>query len=392
MRQTFHFVLIALLNAPWIGAAHAWVAAGSCTAPCSLRKVNSSELPDLPPEGDVASLTLAVRRQLDQCAKQDEQETFVFGERTVTRKEWCLKLGNALLQLAVEEKTMARVWERARTEFEWYQSVGDDGRGSVLFTGYHFPSLPARTTPDARFKYPLYRQPNDLVRVMENGQLVWRRKTADQQYVPYFTRAEIDGGGALAGQGLEVGYVADPLDAAIFQIEGAGALLFPGPQGTERRVILNYAAQNGHPYVGIAQILRDQGVASEFLTVPGMRRYFATNPEALTPVLNQNPSYVFFREGLEGPYGKEVLLTPGHSIAIDPSAFPYGALTFFKAQRPTQDGSAFVDFSRLALTQDTGGAIRGPGRVDIYWGEDAYAETASGLMSSRGTLFLAVPR
>jgi membrane-bound lytic murein transglycosylase A len=157
---------------------------------------------------------------------------------------------------------------------------------------------------------------------------------------------------------------------------------------------VNYAASNGHPWVSIAKILRSEGVPEEYLTIPGVRKYFDLYPDRMMPTLIQNPSYVYFQFDGDGPYGSDsVLLSPRHSVAIDTRVFPQGAVTMFSTQRPDMKGDEFEgwkDFTTLAVTQDTGGAIVGPGHVDIYWGDDDYAEQASGRMQQNGTLYMAV--
>jgi membrane-bound lytic murein transglycosylase A len=166
------------------------------------------------------------------------------------------------------------------------------------------------------------------------------------------------------------------------------------PDGTVERKFINYAASNGHPWVSLTQILREDGVPEESLSLQGIRRYFAAHPEKELPELAKNPSYVYFQFAANGPFGNDLVqLSPRHSIAIDPQVFPQGLVTFFQTQRPEFSGDDFShwrDFSTFAVTQDTGGAITGPGRVDFYLGDDDYAELASNKMHSLGTLFMAI--
>jgi membrane-bound lytic murein transglycosylase A len=355
------------------------------------RKVSPSDLPMVPMEGDLENLKTALKRQVAQCESQNGEHKYVFGNRRVTRREWCISTGTAFLKLADSSQDVASLYAKARTEFEWYRSIGGNGQGEVLFTGYYFPSLAGSLAQSAPFNVPFYMKPADLVQVVEGGKKVWRRKNVDGSFSTYHDRRTIDEGKALAGKGLELAWVSDAYDAAIFQVQGAGAVMLPDG----RRMILNYAAQNGHPYVSMRRILKEKGVAEEYLSMPGMKRYFKEHPEELKPTLMKNPSYVFFKVDDDGPYGTEVVLSPGHSIAVDNKIYPMGAMALYKTTRPISSGEgvgAWKEFSRFAVTQDVGGAIQGPGRIDIYWGEGDYAEFAAGHMNQPGELYFAVVR
>jgi membrane-bound lytic murein transglycosylase A len=369
-------------------------AASANAAPTQvLREVSANELPTLLPDGDLETLRVALRRQLRSCERDNarrSQTTIQFGSRSVTRREWCLGTGRAFLKLAEESADFASLYAKARNQFKWYQSAGATGAGDVRFTGYYFPVLEASRTPTERFKFPFYRLPSDLVQVTIDGKSVWRRKNPDGTFSMYWDRAAIDGRGALRGKGLEIGYVESAYEAFVMDVQGAGALIFTKPDGSKERVILNYSGQNGHPYVGIGSVLKQRGVPGEYLSMPGMKRYFRENPDQLESVLYSNPSYVFFKESKEGPLGTEVVLSPGHSIAIDRKLHPMGAVALLQTTRPEgQDHivDRWLRFSRLAVTQDVGGAIRGPGRVDFYWGEGTYAEFAGGHMNQQGVLY-----
>ncbi|MCM2279044.1 MAG: MltA domain-containing protein [Oligoflexia bacterium] len=367
------------------------------------RKVDPSALPEIGVEGDLESFKTALRRQSAKCATQDPEARFRFGDRVVTRRKWCTETSSEFLRLAESATSFADLTKAARTRFEWYQSEGRDGKGDVMFTGYHSPVLEAVLPSDRallsqaereQYTVPLYGRPAELVQVTIDGRKVWRKRNPDGSLSSFFTREEIDQGNALQGRGLELAYTRDWFDAFILQMEGSGVLMLQRPDGSRERRFFNYAAQNGHFYVSITQYLREQGVPEESLSIPGIRAYFQANPEKMMPTLSKNPSYVFFQFGDNGPYGVDsVLLSPRHSVAIDLSIFPLQAVMLFQTERPEMNGAevaGWKKFTSLAVTQDTGGAIKGPGRVDVYWGEDAYAEQASGRMHHSGSLFLAV--
>ncbi len=357
-------------------------------------KVPASALPEISTEGNLELFKTALERQIARCKEQDLNAKFRFGDRVVTRRKWCVETNQRFLELARNAQDFPELMRRARTQFEWYQTEGRDGKGEVLFTGYNSPTLHGSFTPTAEFAAPLYTKPADLVQTVENGKTVWRRKNPDGSYSKHFTRKEIDIDGALKGKGLELAYSTDFFSISKLQTEGSGIFMLHRPDGSVERKFINYAASNGHPWVSLTQILRADGVPEESLSLQGIRRYFAANPEKMMPALAKNPSYVYFQFAENGPFGCDsVQLSPRHSIAIDLQIFPQGAVTLLQTQRPEfkgEDFSSWKDFSTLAVTQDTGGAIVGSGRVDYYLGDDDYAELASNKMHSLGTLFMAL--
>lgn len=202
----------------------------------------------------------------------------------------------------------------------------------------------------------------------------------------------------LANRKLEIAYVKDAFVSSIFQVQGAGAVQVSQADGTKKRLFLNYAAQNGYKYKSIRGILEKRGVGEEYRTIPGIKRYFAEHPELMMEILNENPSYVFFSEGTEGPYGAtSTVMSAGHTIAVDPKFNPLSGIALVKTDKPvftgdSEDPSSWTPFLRLAIANDIGGAIRGAGRVDFFWGEDRYAELAAGHMNQTGDLYFAVPK
>jgi membrane-bound lytic murein transglycosylase A len=381
-----------------INTAVAQTEAIQATSP--FHRIAASALPDIGTEGSLENFKLALQRQIDRCKTQDLNQKFHFGDRVVTRKQWCVETNQKFLELAQGATDFEDLVRKARDQFEWYQSEGRNGKGEVMFTGYNCPTLQASDTPSEEYAAPLFRKPDDLVQTVENGHTVWRKKNADGSYSMHYSRKEVDMDGALKGKGLELAYTTDYFSVSDLQTEGSGVLMLHHQNGATERRFINYSASNGFQWIGIAQILRQQGVPEEYLSVPGMRRYFSEHPEQMMPTLVQNPSYVYFKIEDNGPYGSDsVLLSPRHSLAIDLRVFPQGAVALFQTQRPeirrlpgTQglDVASWKDFTTLAVTQDTGGAIVGPGRVDIYWGDDEYAEQASGRLKQLGTLYLAL--
>lgn len=238
-----------------------------------------------------------------------------------------------------------------------------------LLTGYYEPELRGADRPAGPYRTPLRALPP-------------RDPTA-----PLPDRGAIEAG-ALDGLGLELVWVDDPVDAFFLQIQGSGRVRLAGG-GVLR---LGFAGKNGHPYRSIGRVLIERGeIAREAMSMQAIRAWLAAAPaEARSALLRENPAYVFFRilEGLgdeEGPIGTlGVPLTPGRSIAVDPAHIPLGALVWID----TRDPVTGAPIRRLTLAQDTGGAIRGPARGDLFFGWGAAAEQRAGLMQDREARFV----
>lgn len=269
-------------------------------------------------------------------------------------------------------------------------SNGADG----LFTGYYEPELYGSLTPTTQFATPLYRKPDDMVTVplgpfrsdLDGESIVGR--VDGNQFVPYFSRQEIDQG-VLAGRGLELLWVDDPVDAFFLQIQGSGIVYLP--DGTATRV--GFAGKNGRAYVAIGKVLAEWGeIPLEEVSLDTIRNWLATHPDRAASVMSQNPSYVFFQriEG-EGPIGAQgTVLTPGRSLAVDTRLLPLGVPLFVDTIWPSGVDQG-LPMRRLMIAQDTGGAIRGPVRGDVYWGSGDIAAQYAGNMKAPGRYYLLLP-
>ena len=264
--------------------------------------------------------------------------------------------------------------------------------GRSLFTGYYEPEVAGSRRRGGVYQTPLYRRPANLVQAPTGpdplGERVRQRANGDAAPLP--ARAEIVRG-ALHGKGLELVWLADPVDAFFLQIQGSGRVELPG--GGVMRV--GYAGTNGHSYVAIGRELVDRGLMElEQVTMQSIRAWLKAHPGQAEEIMNANPSYVFFREisdvpaelGAIGSLG--VPLTPGRSLAVDREYIGLGMPVFVATSDPV-DASPL---QRLFMAQDTGGAIKGPVRADIFfgWGPDA-AERA-GLMKGDGSAWVLLPR
>ena len=295
--------------------------------------------------------------------------------------------------LAERLPAAAPVREFFETGFVPYRVANADGGVLGLATGYYEPLLRGSRSKEGLYRYPLYAAPADLLIVdlaeinPELKHLRLRGRLEGRRVVPYYPRAEIERGlPALAGR--ELLWVDDAVDLFFLQIQGSGRVQLPSGE----LVRVGYADQNGQPYKSIGRYLVEQGeVKLEQASMHGIKAWGASNPAKLEALLNQNPSYVFFRELPQtggGPLGAlGVALTPERSIAVDPRYIPLGAPVFLATTWP---GSAQA-LQRLVLAQDTGGAIRGAVRADYFWGFGEAAGAQAGRMRQSARMWVLLP-
>ncbi|HEX9842531.1 MAG TPA: MltA domain-containing protein, partial [bacterium] len=284
--------------------------------------------------------------------------------------------------------------QRIEERFLVFESIREDSPN--LFTGYYEPELEASETPTESLDTPIYALPQDMVKVrldrfggsLPAVTLVGR--VVDGELVPYYTRREIQGAGALTERAEPIAYV-NAVDLFFLQIQGSGVLRFPDG----RRVKVGYAASNGHPYRSIGALLvRQEALPLEEVSLQSIRAWLSRNPEQRERILFANPSYVFFHIRDEGPLGNlRVELTPGRSLAADQRLLPAGSLAYVMTDAPLPDApGATRAVRRFMLVQDTGGAIRGHGRGDLFWGAGPDAEWIAGHQKHAGRLLLLVAR
>jgi len=273
-------------------------------------------------------------------------------------------------------------------------SAGDEAEG--LFTGYFEPEIAASRTRSAGYTIPLYRRPGDLVSVdlgKFRDDLAGRRiagRVVDGRLEPYATRGEI-ANGALASRGLELLWADDPVSVFMLQIQGSGRARLP--DGETLR--LGFAGHNGHAYTSLGKLMVARGLlAPEEVSAPAIAAWLRAHPEDGAELMRENAAYVFFRilDG-EGPIGSQgVALTPGRSLAVDESAIPLGAPVWLATGRPDPETpERAVPLKRLMIAQDTGSAIDGVVRGDVFWGAGETAERIAGHMAHRGRYWLLLP-
>ena len=286
---------------------------------------------------------------------------------------------DALWELAQNPDAATRESELHR-RFNAYESVGYNGEGILLYTGYFSPQFTASRTRQGPFQFPLYQRPDDLRSDPATGQILGREHPRTGAIGPYPARAEIEGGALLAGQ--ELVWLPSRLDAFTIEVNGSAKLNLT--DGSE--MLVGYAGTNGREYTSIGRRLVADGVLDKnTVSMPTIRKHFRERPDRLDHYIRQNDRFVFFREyaGSDWPAGSlGFRVQDGRSLATDKKIFPRGGVVL--ASTELADGSTF---RRLMLDQDTGGAIRAPGRADLYFGIGDAAERKAGSQAAEGRLF-----
>ncbi|MBI2752851.1 MAG: MltA domain-containing protein [Betaproteobacteria bacterium] len=287
------------------------------------------------------------------------------------------------------------------SEFSAYSIVAPDGSSEGLVTGYYEPILAGSLTRTDTYRFPVYGVPDDLI-VVDLAALYpdlrtfrLRGRIDGRRLVPYWSRAEIEqrfrapGESASSGQGAPVlAWVGDPVELFFLQIQGSGQIRLESGE----QIRLAYADQNGHPYRSVGRHLIERGeLRLEQTSMQGIKAWALANPDRLHEALNFNSSYVFFRvlDSTDGPIGAlGVPLTPGYSIAVDPTFVPLGAPVYLAIADPL----SARPIERLTMAQDTGGAIRGAVRADFFWGTGDEAGALAGRTRQQGRMWLLWPR
>ncbi len=276
--------------------------------------------------------------------------------------------------------------------------VTNHGESAGLFTGYYEPELAGARKKRAPFVHPVYLAPRDQ-QVLDLGD--FKRELAGRKitglvrggaFRPYWDRSEIEAG-ALAGRGLEMLWVEDPVALFFLQIQGSGRVVLP--DGSLVRI--GYAGQNGHDYTAIGKVLIERGeLTREEVSLQTIRHWLRGHPDEANEIMDANRSYVFFRVLPGAPVGAAgVELTPGRSLAVDTRFLPFGLPLWIDATLPVTPELGRLEeapLRRLVIPQDRGGAIKGPVRGDLFWGAGAEAEAIAGRMKQPGRLWLLWPK
>ena len=352
----------------------------------ALRPVPSGQTPDLAAawRDRSAELTDAVDRSIAWYGYPSSARRFPYrtsiGEITHDEALASLKRFRALI---VECRSADEFKRRVLSEFQVYESVGWNGRGTVLFTGYYTPDFEASLQPTERFRYPIYARPADLVTHPVDGLPIGQRRP-DGSIGAYPTRKEIEMSNMLAGG--ELAWMECPLDAYVVHVNGSTRLLLPNGDS----VFVGYAGKTDRPYRGLGgEAVREGHIEPDQLSLSALYRLHERDPETVQELIHRNENFVFFQEydGANWPAGSlGFKVTSKRSLATDKAVYPPGAVCLVKTEGVDVSGSR-IPFLQFMLDQDTGGAIQAPGRADIYMGEGDDAETLAGGQYAEGQLY-----
>ncbi|MBT3510866.1 MAG: hypothetical protein HN472_15125 [Nitrospina sp.] len=353
---------------------------------------------------DLGSLEKAIENQLEAMFEQEPTTPVRLGTFTLTRSRLVETL-EAFLKILKQDLTPEEFNKEVTEKFFLYRvGKGKKGGQKMLFPGYYRPVIQASPERTSLYRYPIYKMPErgfQQVEYKTGIQLVGthtgieqvRKRDVDKKWRK-LTREEIDRKGALQGQGLEVGWLKDDLERFFLHIQGSGVLEFP--DGSRQGV--GYQGSNQYSYTGIGKLMiRDGVIKTSQGSMQGIKKYFLNNPQDISKYLYQNKRYIFFTLNNEGPRGSGGgELVGGRSIATDKSIYPAGGLAFIRVKKPVLDENNKIvrwqPISRFVVDQDTGSAIRGPGRADLYFGTGLKAGAKAGHYHERGEVYYLIKR
>jgi len=363
----------------------------------ALTKLSPSEYPDFRDDMAYSGLEECISQSLKYLGRIPKDRVFEFGKDTFSAAHIIRSLEH--FRNFIAAKPSAQDLKKfIASYYIVYKSAGDEKKAQVLFTGYYEPMLEGSLNEHDEYRFPVYSCPDDLMTIdlsLFSPEFKGKKITGrifEQTFIPYYDRKEIEQGQVLKGKAKVIAWVKDRVDLFFLQIQGSGKIRL------DKGEIINvhYHSKNGHPYQSIGKVLiESEKIPKAEMSMQKIREYLAKHPEEVETVLNANPSYIFFSKEEEGPLGAiNVVLTPGRSLAVDKKMYPLSALAFIETQKPIADASGEIlnwsDCPRFVLNQDTGGAIKGRARADLFWGSGHYAEIAAGHLQHRGNLYMLV--
>ena len=355
------------------------------------RTVSFSQLPGWG-SADTKKSLLAFQQSCKAFLKQQPSKSVGSEFVDLQAKDWHPACNAAKLVDAASNIQIKKFFQTWFTPVEFFDQEPVDG----LFTGYYMPLLQGSLKRTKKYNIPLYGLPSNLVTInlclfdskLRPRTLVGR--VEGTKILPFYTRAEINQG-VIKEFTPVIAWVDSTIDRSFLEIQGSGIIALP--DGSQ--LVVGYVGENGAPYTAIAKVLIDKGVMTrDNASMQHIRRYLEAHPDQIDPVLNQNKSFVFFsalpQKAALGAQG--VALTPGYSLAVDRKWVPLGAPVWLNTTRPEQETEQHKPFQRLMIAQDTGGAIKGIVRGDVYWGAGKRATAIAGKMKNPGHYWLLLPK
>jgi membrane-bound lytic murein transglycosylase A len=362
-----------------------------------LVKLDPARNPSFFDDMDYEGLTESLDRIIDHLKRIPLDREFTFGEDRYDTRH-LLKSMERFKEFIQTRPPGNALNQFIRDYYRVYRSGGSKDPNPVLFTGYFEPEIPGSPVETYRYRHPVLSRPNDLILIdpaffpPEEKNKTHAGRLRGNLLVPYADRREILADASFVTKAKPLAWVEDPVALFFLHVQGSGKIRFENLDF----IRVQYDISNGRPYRSIGKYLIEQGkISASEMSMQAIEAYLKDHPEEIHNVLDFNPSYVFFRQADEGPMGcLNTKLIPGRAIASDRTVFPMPALAFIETWKPRLDGHGRIDtwipFSRFVLNQDTGGAIKGPGRIDVFWGNGPYAEKAAGHMKHKGNLYFLV--
>ena len=363
----------------------------------ALTRVSVRDYPRFEDSDGFRKLDNSIAQSLNYLHKLPLERSMAFGSDTYTVAHLIESLED-FRRLILSAPSASELNRAIRSRYNVYRAAGLPQSNDVLFTGYYEPLLEGRRRPSRRFPVPVYGRPADLVDIdlsLFAADLAGRRiqgRYANGRVVPYPTRSEIRRMHDFDKIAPPVVWLKDEVDLLVLQIQGSGKVRVKNGDILH----IQFDSSNGRPYRSIGRRLIDQGrITAQDMSMPAIRGYLRRHPELIDDILDHNPRYIFFKKAARGPRGAlGVPLTPMRSLAVDRKIFPSAALAFFSTQFPQVNPMGIIErwesYSSFALAQDTGSAITGPGRVDIFMGAGREAEVAAGHLKHPGRLHFLV--
>lgn len=362
-----------------------------------MKTLRAQKIPVFADDLNFDDLAKAVGGSIDYYRKLPPSKRISFGDIAYPAAHLALSL-ERFLAFVETKPTPSELSAFIGENYDVVAFVDRRGPVPVLFTGYYEPLLNGSRLQSETFRYPVYARPDDLVTFnlsdFSSGcaQTAGVGRLAEGRLVPYYTRSQIETADVLKSTASPIAWVDDRVALFFLQIQGSGKIRLT--DGNPLNV--HYLISNGHPYKSIgAYLIEHQKMKKEDVSMQSIKDYLRAHPEEVQTILHSNPRYVFFETLGKGPVGCfNIALTPGRSVALDRRIAPAGALGFMVTEKPVADESGNIKswepFSRFVVNQDTGSAIQGPGRADIFWGNGPYAELAAGYMKQPGNLYFLV--
>lgn len=270
--------------------------------------------------------------------------------------------------------------------FKPYQIIHNDNETGT-FTGYYEPTMKGSLVKTLQYTVPIYKTPNDLVKISDGDDFKYGRYK-NNEFIPYYTRAEIAKGNLYTKKDVLV-WVKSKVDRTFLQIQGSGRI-----ETESGDILVGYDSQNGHKYEPIGRYLLDKKyIAKEDMSMQSIKKWLSNNKDQIDEVLNYDPSFVFFRylNAKNAIGAQDVELTPGYSLAVDDKYHSYGIPMWLETNYYKDNHEETAPLDRLMIAQDTGGAILGAVRGDVFWGHGKQAEYNAGHMNNKGKLWILLP-